>query len=188
MRRLARRLAACGLCLFMALPACGGKAVVSDEEPPVGTTGLAPVPFPAQQIREATSNGRTYRFRLDAHGQSATVRTMRFEEVDDDGATVVSSTADTQGNPIGEPKSQHATWADLESHAHYPANATHIKPASIKTDAGRFDCKLYTVRDAEGISRAWFANDLPGAPVRLEIERDGKIVLRMELIDYAAGK
>ena len=53
--------------------------------------------------------------------------------------------------------------------------------------AGRFDCRLYTVRggsdESPTTSRFYFARSRPGPPVRYEVEKDGEITFRMTLVE-----
>ena len=57
-----------------------------------------------------------------------------------------------------------------------------------ETPAGSFACKLYKVDGDDGVTvRAWFATDLPGAPVRLEISRGDAVVTRMVLLQHLPG-
>jgi hypothetical protein len=53
----------------------------------------------------------------------------------------------------------------------------------------RFLCRLYTVTATDDagravVSRFWFANDLPGAPVRMLREVDGETVVEMQLMAH----
>ena len=38
-----------------------------------------------------------------------------------------------------------------------------------------------------GTATFWFANDLPGAPVKMTVEKDGAVVETRQLMKYAAG-
>ncbi len=52
---------------------------------------------------------------------------------------------------------------------------------------GRFDAWIYTVRSDDGqpptTSRFTFAMDRPGPPVLFETEQDGRVTMRMVLVE-----
>jgi hypothetical protein len=54
--------------------------------------------------------------------------------------------------------------------------------------AGSFPCKRYTVIDGAKKKTMCFANELPGPPVEMTIEEDGKLLLSMELIKNVPGE
>jgi len=149
---------------------------------------LAPVPYPAARIHEATASGRGYLFRLESPGAPTKRMRMRFDAVDDSGAALVRTEwaeADPEPAPTAATR---VTWQELEAHAHYPRDRTTITSESVQTPAGIFPCKLYTVNAGDGTTtRAWFAVDLPGAPVRMEISKGNKLVLRMLLLQHLPG-
>ncbi|MBX3270329.1 MAG: hypothetical protein KF729_08705 [Sandaracinaceae bacterium] len=149
---------------------------------------LAEVPFPAATIRDATPAGRTYVLQFREAG---VVRYERwtFEEVDARGFTSTSTPVTETGEPAGPTERGEGTWEDLEAHAHFPADATEIRVATLALPLATFRCRLYTVTrpDDAGrvvVTRMWFADSLPGAPVRMVRERDGEVVLEMQLHDH----
>ncbi len=152
-------------------------------------TGNAPVPFTADRIREATKAGRTYRFEVGGPGEGPMTLTMRFVEVGKEKVVLESTMLDAAGKPLAEAKRQDTTWAKLESHAHYPAAATVITPEKVTVPAGTFATKKYavTTKEPDGstlVVQAWFADDLPGAPVKYIAEKDGKRVSTMTLLEH----
>lgn len=158
-----------------------------EPEPP----SHAPVPFEASAIRAATAPGRTYIFLVTEDGGPKKRRKIEFVKVDDEGTTMRITNQDLFGHTKGEPKDARVTWAELMSHATYPADATTITNAEVNVAAGRYESKLYTVTEtikgAAQTTRAWFALELPGAPVKHEVERDGTIVSSMELFQHRPG-
>lgn len=153
---------------------------------------LAPPPFSADEIRDATAPGRTYRFRVDAPGRPAVVRQMRFASVDDEGCVIEVTMYDGAGARVGEPQARRQTWAQLVGHASYPRSWTTVSEVQVEVPAGRFAAKLYEVRDDTEragwkVTRAWFATSLPGAPVKLVVREGGEVVSRMELLKHAPG-
>lgn len=92
------------------------------------------------------------------------------------------------GEPLGDPRSAPVTWADLESHATYQADHTRVETTEVTVPAGTFSAWLYIVEEdtSEGlkVTRAWFAPELPGAPVKHVVELDGQLRSTMELVTH----
>jgi hypothetical protein len=167
-----------------------GSPAEGDPAAPGEAPALAPPPFTAEQIRDATKVGRTYRFAMRQGEQTATV-TMRFTAVSAERATIERSVTDASGNALDQGTDE-ATWADLVDHASYPADATEITETTVEVPAGKFDALLYTVTaDQDGkafVSRMYFAKSLPGAPVKAEITVGDQSMLSMELLEHTPGQ
>lgn len=159
--------------------------------PPPAQAAIAPPPFTAAQIRDATRVGRTYRFRVESAGEPLVVLQLRFTAVDETGSTRTREAFDEQGNALKPAETIHETWAELQAHASWPAESTTRDEAEIDVPAGHFRGPHYvsteTKEGATTITRAWFAGSLPGAPVRLEMESGGQIVMRMTLLSHEPG-
>lgn len=161
--------------------ACGSSAV---RDAPAAVEASGP-PFSAEVIRDATGEGRTYRYRV-AGNDGRAEQVIRFTEVDLSGALVETTVMNARGEAAGEPRLKRVSWEDLERHAHFPPRTTVVdKPC--RTPAGSFECLVYTVRDADGETRFFFAKSLPGAPVRVTADRSGREVMVMELLEHRAG-
>lgn len=170
-------LALAALVGLAALYACASTPA-PDTAPP---EALAPFPYSAEQIRDATPLGRTYVFKM-TRGDEVVLRTMRFTAVDAEGATMVAAIADVTGAPVAPPEESRATWEELQHHASYPAAATVVSAATVTVPAGTFACQRYTVRVGEDEQLVVdFAVDLPGAPVSLVDTVGGVEVMRMTL-------
>jgi len=164
------------------LVACSEKAAPEAEVP------MGQPPFKAAQIRAATATGRTYVWRVSGPAGPSGEREARFEAVDDDGATLVSSGRDEAGKPVGEERTK-VTWAELEGHARFPAAMLTVKEETVTVPAGEFACLLYEVKEPDGsLARFWFAKDLPGAPVKIEASKDGTLLERRELVKHEHGQ
>jgi hypothetical protein len=152
--------------------------------------GHAPTPFSAEEIRAACPPGRRNVFRLEVPDEPVVVRTICFTGGDGNGAEFVVARSNADGEPIGEPQEATSGWRDFQGHASFPEAATAITTERIEIPAGAFDCWLYTVADethgAPALLRFWFARDLPGPPVRMTHEIDGKLALTSTLIEYEA--
>lgn len=149
-----------------ALAGCGAG-------PPPVATAPAP-PFSADQIREASRAGRTYVQRISPPGGPVSTVTIRFAEVDARGATLEITAAPEGGEP-GPAQQAQLTWAEFESHGVQPPDALRSE-APCEVPAGRFDCVIFVTETAAGRQRQSFARALPGMPVRIEREVDGRWV------------
>lgn len=123
--------------------------------------GLAPTPFTAAEIRAACSVGRVLELLVEADGEEPYRRYNRYVACDEDGATI------ERGRHGGEVETRQVTWAELQAHAAFPAEATTIEPETIETPLGVLDCLRYTVEDDDGVTVFWFATAYPGMPVRI---------------------
>lgn len=152
---------------------------------------VATPPFTAEQIRNATLDGRTYRFRIEQPGQVPMIREMHFSNVTADGCTVEGQMYDEKGGVLGEPTVQQSTWEELRGHAAYPREATTIAEEPCSVPAGVFSCRVYTVRETKGevvtVTRASFATALPGAPVHLTVTQGDTTATEWTLIEHRPG-
>lgn len=167
--------------MVVMIAGCGSTA---PRDEPVAVEASGP-PFSADVIRDATDEGRTYRYRV-AGNDGRAEQVIRFSEVDLAGAMVETTVMNARGEAAGEPRRKRVTWDELERHAHFPPKTTRAEVA-CRTPAGAFACLVYTVRDAEGQTRFFFAKSLPGAPVRVTADRGGREVVVMELLEHRAG-
>lgn len=169
------------LMLTSLLAGCGG-ATVADT--PRETPSSGP-PFTAAQIRDASAEGRTYRFRV-AGNDGRAEQVIRFVDLDPDGVTTETTVIGPDGQAVGEPKTKRVTWEDLEHHAHFPPGTTK-RETPCRTPAGDWPCVVYTVQDVEGPTLFYFARPLPGAPVRVTRKMGGQERMVMELIEHRPG-
>jgi hypothetical protein len=147
-----------------------------DAEPPKGP--IYPAPFTAEQIRDATKNGRTYRYKVEAPSKPAHEYTITFRNVDDGGAEVHT----------GE-RSTRMSWASLQKHGEFPKDKVTTREEKLKTPAGKFECIVYEVAGDEGEKWTYyFARKLPGAPVFFYVERDGRRLRTTTLVEHIPGK
>jgi hypothetical protein len=147
------------------------------DERPKGP--VYPAPFTAEQIRDATKNGRTYRYKVEAPNEPPHERTITFRNVDEGGAEV-----HTAGD-----KSKRMSWATLQRHSEFPKEKVTTHPEKLKTPAGKFECIVYQVSGEEGeVWTYYFAKKLPGAPVFYYVERNGKRLRTTTLVEHVPGK
>lgn len=189
---------------LLALAACGGGQAAQPQSPqpteaaqpapgadPGEAAGaLAPAPFTAEQIRDATQVGRTYRFDLFRGTQQLKV-TLRFTEVTPEQATTEETVVDAAGKTLGTERDE-ATWQEIVGHASYPADSTEITDATVEVPAGTFDAMLYTVTGEQNgkpvVSRMYFAKSLPGAPVKTEVKVGDEVVFSLILTEHVPGQ
>lgn len=154
------------------------------------TSGHAPTPFTAEQIRRGCPDGRQIAFRIRQEGQPELHNRMRFDDGDEGGASVESTMLTATGTTIGEPQRARSSWSELQAHASFPITQTTIIPVDdVGSELGPMPGWLYRVRQADGGTKLlWFATSLPGPPVRM-IERDGHghAVLEMTMVSNTAS-
>lgn len=156
------------------------------------TSGKAPTPYTAAEIREAHPDGTMLRFAVQAGPRAPEIiQVMRFDQSDAEGVNVESWTEDLRGTRLGDATRARATWDELRDHAAYDAVLAAREPSHCVVVAGDYDCWLYTVQsastDSGAVERYWFAHTKPGPPVLLVREQGGLEVLRMELLEYRRG-
>lgn len=152
--------------------------------------GHWPTAFSADEIRAASPNG-AMRELLFREGERTVHVVMEFVDVDAEGAGVdVTVLADS--DPQGADQSQFTTfprmsWTEMQAESSLPLRATTLTRADVETDAGLFDCWVYTTEDLLTHSEWTFsyALALPGMPVLAVVKNaDGVETLRTTLLAY----
>jgi len=147
------------------------------EEKPKGP--VYPAPFTAEQIRDATKNGRTYRYKVEMPNKPTREYSITFRKVDQGGAEVFS----------GADSSKRMGWLTLQQHAEFPKDKVTTRDEKLKTPAGKFECVVYEVAGEDGeVWTYYFAKKLPGAPVFFYVERDGKRLRTTTLVEHVPGR
>jgi hypothetical protein len=169
--------------LALVLAACGGSStqtVVPRETASIAEH--APQLFTVEQLREGIPAGRVIELRMEVEGKPTTVQHWEFTKVDESGATIHSITKDESGTVLAD-ETGTSTWAELHSHAKFPAATTTIEDnVSLTVPAGTFTTRLYTVTVDGATRKLWFASELPGPPVQFTTEKDGKVVMRAVML------
>ncbi|MCA9713376.1 MAG: hypothetical protein KC468_01635 [Myxococcales bacterium] len=145
--------------------------------------------FTAEELRAGNPAGRLYRYRVEEGGAHVGFELLRFVEVDDEGAVIESWRERPDGRaagPRGEAARARASWEELASHGVTPVGSERTREV-ITTPAGRFRCRRVTIRGEHETTRLWFADELPGPPVRHETRRaeDEQALRRSELVSTA---
>jgi hypothetical protein len=154
---------------------------VSRPDPPADRL---PTPFTAEQIRDEWIEGfQLVMRRQDADGEH--LERWRVVEWDSEGVSIESVSIDGLGELITEPTVQRSGWTELRDHASFPADRTTRNRESRQTLLGDFDGWLYTVEDSEQgtMSRFFFADSLPGAPVHFDVVKDGSVLMELEQME-----
>ncbi len=127
----------------------------------------APVPYTVEQLSAFNQVGRTYVFRVESAAAPAMRRTMRFDEVDGEGAWVVSTIGLwDQEEALADSTRSYQRWEELQSHAAYPAGETTRVWSNVELPSGSVQCVLYTVSESEDrVTKACFNVDTAGPPV-----------------------
>ena len=99
----------------------------------------------------------------------------------------ISFVTEAEDGEVTEPRQPASyTWAELRTHALYPAEATTVEDATVEVAAGSFQTRRYTVRSevdgATSVTVFDFAVKLPGPPVRFVTTTDGVVTTRWELL------
>lgn len=155
----------------------GSSSSSSEPDKPKGP--VYPSPFTAEQIKAATRNGRTYRYKVEMPNKPTKEYAITFRNVDDGGAEVHS----------GGDKVKRMSWSALQQQAEFPKDKTQTHEEKLKTPAGKFECIVYEVTMDEGeVWTFYFAKKLPGAPVYFFAERNGKRLRTTTLVEHISGK
>ena len=141
----------------------------------------APTPFTSKEIAQVCSTGLELKYKIEKQGKPTVYEITWFTNSDFEGSDFEITTTNLEGSVLEE-KSAHATWQSLQSHASFPEKICVITLETIKLDSGEFKCWLYTVKREDGVSKLWFARNLPGPPVLYEQFKNGKRAYRMSLI------
>ena len=187
-----RAIALTGLVVVALAFGCGQTQLQGPQAEPVDQDEIQvdvpadrlPTPFTAEQIRDEWIDGfQLVMRRQDADGEH--LERWRVVEWDSEGVSIESVSIDGLGEPITEPTVQRTGWSELRDHASFPADRTSRNRESRQTLLGDLDGWLYTVEDSEQgtVSRFFFADRLPGAPVHFDVVRDETVLMELEQME-----
>jgi hypothetical protein len=152
------------------------------SDPHVVEAGHAPTPFTAQEIRQGCPAGRRIRLLVESADGETFIRTTRFVDCDEHGATQERALFSVDGDPLGPVQTDQSSWAELQAHASFPTERTAISEESIDTPLGRLDCLRYRVTDGSTVETFWFGTAKPGMPVRYVSETDQQVTTAVTMI------
>jgi len=151
----------------------------SGDAPEKAKGPVYPAPFTAEQIRDATKNGRTYRYKVELPNKPSREYAITFRKVDEGGAEIFS----------GSDRSKRMGWLALQQQSEFPKDKVTTRDEKLKTPAGKFECVVYEVDgDDDEVWTYYFAKKLPGAPVFFYVERNGKRLRTTTLVEHIPGK
>jgi hypothetical protein len=140
---------------------------------------MAPAPYTAAQIRDASPTGRRIVYKVEEPDKPARKHVIEFIKSDATGAEVRSYDTDDKGAPI-DLKTTRATWEELRSHAEFPKDKVEIKHRTVSISIGTLECQVYKVtedgKEADTVTY-YFADTIPGPPVFFHAEKGGKRTL-----------
>lgn len=145
-------------------------------------SALAPVPFAAEVLRSEIVDGEVYVFDIVA-GEVPGTMSYSFANPTETGVGYTRTTVSGQSEPVTE--SREATWAELEEHAHFPAAVTTWSRAAREVAGQEHAGTLYVSTQPDGsVMQAFFADELPGPPVILELWAGEQVVYSMRLREH----
>ncbi|WP_394830683.1 hypothetical protein LVJ94_29665 [Pendulispora rubella] len=164
--------------LLLALSGCGGA-----KPPPAIPGDAAPIPYTAEQIRDACPPGSTRIFRIEEVGQPVLRNIIRFVAATPEEAEIEIAVTDESGLEAEPTKRERVPWEKLRQHAAFPRARTTITDETVATPAGTFAVKMYVVQgDGDQVKRFAFAKSLPGPPVMYATDKGGIRVMTSTLV------
>jgi len=142
---------------------------------------VAPYPYTVDQIR-AGCHGRVLEYEMAVAGGPPKRQRWEFSDVDRETVTVTTTHLDADGKAVGAPESKSAKWTELHEHARFPRARATLSEETLTLPFGTLECVRYVVRGTEGTKTYWFAKTLPGPPVKMIVEKDGKTVMTMTMV------
>lgn len=171
--------------MLAALVGCGssGSSTRPDEEAP---TGFAPTPYTSKEIRDALVVGTRIDLRVE-EGREVTERQMEITAADAEGCTIATKVFDDKGKLVEDQGTKVFTWNELRDHAKFPSDKVVRTEGRITVPVGEHDAWLYVVTSLDGDGKEvetymHFAKDLPGPPVRMVVQVDGKVVSNWTMV------
>ena len=161
------------------LAACGssGTSTRPDEGPPVE---FAPTPYTSKQLRDALVVGTRIDLRVE-EGRKITEQQMEVIAADAEGCTMATRVLDADGKLLEDQGSNVFKWDELRDHAKFPKDKVVRTEGRITVPVGERDAWLYVITSLDEDGKEvetymHFAKDLPGPPVRMVVQVEGKVV------------
>ena len=182
-------LTACASTPPPAQPASNAPTAAPKEAPAAAPkVEMAPTPYSAAQIRDASPTGRRVVFKVEESDKPAVRRVIEFVKSDAAGADTHSSTIDSSGHVL-DSADNHSSWDELRSHAEFPKGSVEIYHRTVSIPLGTLECTVYKVTgpgaDPE-VTTFYFADTLPGPPVFYYTEKSGKRI-RTSTMESSSG-
>ncbi len=149
--------------------------------------GWLETPFTADQIHASCADGTKMSILfVDAKG-TRTIRDWLFHGATDKDVLVQSTTRDDAGHEVDPTADKKHTWVELQRHARYANDDATRARSEFETRLGHVQGWVYDVNEAgpDGApthTRLWFADLLPGPPLRMEVMVGDVTVMTMEVL------
>jgi hypothetical protein len=166
----------------VALAAGTWPTMVAATDEPTGEERL-PTPYSADEIRAEWVEGFTVEM-LRTVPDGEVHERWTVVAADDGGVDIRFNALDADDQPAGEGVVRHSGWEELRDHASFPADRAERERSTRETPLGDLDGWLYTVHDPEAgsVTRFFFADSLPGAPVWMQVSADGEPQMTLEQV------
>lgn len=146
----------------------------------------APAPFTTDQLRSGCPVGRRIVYKIEEEGKPVTRRTLEFLKSDANTAEIRATTSDASGKELNAATNT-ATWAELRSHGEFDKDRVEVKHRTVSLPVGTLEASVYKVTELDGtVTTYYFADTLPGPPVFLYVEKDGKRI-RTQTMESSTG-
>lgn len=164
-------------------------AEAEGEDADKGQSGSETLPPPAtlDQLKAGWVPGVSVSFR-NQKGDVVTYEHWTVLSATDEAVTIAYARADFHGNPVEPPKQETTPFAELDTHARFPASrSTRERFTESHPKLGELDGWLYTVQgsgeDPSGtVKRYWFNDAWPGPPVRQTVEVNGLLAYELAML------
>lgn len=146
-------------------------------DPRILDPGHAPTPFTAEEIRIGCPAGRQVTVVHIAPDESSECWTTTFAKTDHETTLLINQQVGEDGQLLGGASELVATWDELQAHASFPAVNTTISEVELETPIGKNRCLLYEVSEGPTTKKLWFAESLPGLPIKTIYLKDDLLEL-----------
>jgi hypothetical protein len=154
--------------------------------------GHAPTPFSAEQIRKGCPPGRVITLKIERPGKDPVQQKLHFVGGDKEFAEIEFVPMDKDGKHLREPVMRRSKWTALQAHASMPEKGLVITEGEVKVPVGKFKCWVYTQTTEAGgrktVRTLHFAKKLPGPPVLVTVDVNGKRTQTVTMVARIAGK
>lgn len=143
-------------------------------------------PYTAAQIRDALPEGARFQMRVTEAGAGVVIKDSVFVDQTRRKTTVQATTLDGAGAIVESVRSTY-TWVELQRHARFTVDQATRTRATIESALGtyegwRYDIDEHTPDGATLHTQMWFADKLPGPPLRLVVGQGPDVVYEMEML------
>ncbi len=164
------------------------RATLTDARPDEPVVATPPAPYTADAIRAAFPSGTSVVIAMTGTSGSVVHEHWTFLDATDTSVRIASIVRTPTGELVEDQGSHTSTWDELAAHAIFPPSDVPTRTRDVVEGAlGRFEAWRYDVRrdvPNEPVQQLafWFADTLPGPPVRMVAKVEGQVVHSFEQI------